>query len=229
MDTSRIEAFLEVPENRRRAVIALGGVIALSLLLLVARSCHRPAAESRAGYLARLADSAPERRVDAVLGLARLESHAAAPRLAAMLDTDPDEQVRRAAAYALLTLDRPALVERLTAGEEAIRLLAFETIARGEQASAAAYLARGLAEDDSARVRLACLELLRRFGGPGQTRPLLQAAENEDETAALRIAAIDALAADGDPAAAGPLQRLARQEQDRSVREAARQAAAAFQ
>lgn len=223
-----IRELISVPENRKGAAGILAGVIILFVIILFVRSCRRPDAETVRAYLDRLGDPVAERRMDALLGLARLNASGAASRVEQHLHHDPDERVRRAAAYAMIVLERPRFLELLRHDDESIRLLAIETIARREKEQAVAYLEKGL-EDDSLEVRQVSMELLDRFGGRRALRIILEAAEKTGEDKSLRIAAIRILARSADRRLLGGLQHLAREDDSPDIRNAAAEAVRAIE
>ena len=108
-----ISSFWNIPEKRKIAVGFLVVLILIFFLVLIVRSCRRPEGESPKKYLQGLASPVPENRLDAVLGLGRISAKDTVPDLEKVFTSDPDERVRRAAAYSILILDREKFINLL--------------------------------------------------------------------------------------------------------------------
>src|SRR5450830_1572288 len=160
-----ISSFWNISEKRKIAVGFLIVLILIFFLILIVRSCRRPEGESPKKYLQGLISPVPESRLDAVLGLGRINAKDTVPDLEKVLTSDPDERVRRAAAYSILILDREKFLNLLNSPDANIRIIGLETISRKEKEKAYSYLEKGLS-DPLLAVRHTALILLSQISSP---------------------------------------------------------------
>lgn len=218
-----LKEFIVNPENRKLVVGVLAGISVFFLLVLVIRSCRKPDAESVTIHIQNLSSPIPETRLDAALGLARLVAPRAAPQVETVFLSDPDERVRRAAAYSLLVLDRNRFLGFLESDSDAVRLLTLETIARRDKEDAFSFMEQAL-RDHSPEVRTSAFGLLDRFGGRRAFRVFQHLAENPEEDEAMRIRAISLLALKAGPEILEPLKHMSRMDPSKDIRLAAAEA-----
>ena len=216
--------FWSVPEKRKFVVGFLIILILIFLLVLIVRSCRRPEEESPKKYLQNLTSPAPENRLDAALGLGRINAKGAVPNLEQILASDPDERVRRAAAYSILILDREKFLNLLNSSDANIRIIGLETISRKEKEKAYPFLEKGLS-DPSITVRRAALGLLAQVPVPEKTTVILRLAEKTTEDSSLRIEALSVLSRTAGPEILERLKNLAGSGTDFTVRASAAAAA----
>ena len=217
-------SFWSIPEKRKFAVGFLVILILIFLLALIVRSCRRPEEESPKKYLQNLTSPVPENRLDAALGLGRINAKGAVPSLEQILTSDPDERVRRAAAYSILILDREEFLNLLNSSDANIRIIGLETISREEKGKAQSYLKKGLS-DPLLTVRHAALVLLAQVPGPETTADILRLAEKTAEDSSLRIEALSVLSRTAGPEILERLKNLAGSGTDFTVRASAAAAA----
>lgn len=215
-----ISSFWSVPERRKFVAGLLLALIVIFFLILVVRSCRRPEGENPKKYLQSLTSPMPENRLDAVLGLGRIKAKETVPDLEKILVSDPDERVRRAAAYSILVLNRQEFLNLLNSPDERIRIVGLETISRKENVKAYPYLEKGLSDPLSA-VRRVALSLLAQIPGPETTGLILRLAEKTAEDSSLRVEALSVLSREAGPEFLERLRNLADSETDSTVRAAA--------
>ena len=217
-------SFWIIPEKRKLAVGFLVVLILVFLLVLVVRSCRRPEGENPKKYLQNLASPVPENRLDAALGLGRINAKGTVLDLERILASDPDERVRRAAAYSILTLDREKFLNLLNSSDANIRIIGLETISRKEKEKAYPFLEKGLS-DPSVTVRRAALGLLAQVPVSEKTTVILRLAEKVTEDSSLRVEALSVLSRTAGPEILERLRDLADSGTDFTVRTAAAVAA----
>jgi len=217
-------SFWNISEKRKFVVGLLVILIFVFLLVLIIRSCRRPEEESPKKYLQSLNSPVPENRLDAVLGLGRINAKGAVPNLEQILVSDPDERVRRAAAYSILILDREKFLNLLDSSDANIRIIGLETISRKEKEKAQPYLRKGLS-DPLLDVRRTALVLLAQVPGPETTADILRLAEKTAEDSSLRIEALSVLSRTAGPEILERLKNLAGSGTDFTVRSSAAAAA----
>ncbi|MBU2495882.1 MAG: HEAT repeat domain-containing protein [Candidatus Omnitrophica bacterium] len=215
-----ISSFWSIPKKKKIAAGFLVILIFIFLLVLIVRSCRRPEGESPKKYLQGLAGEIPENRLNAVLGLGRINAKGAVPDLEKVLASDPDERVRRAAAYSILLLDRVKFLNLLNSPDENIRVIGLETISRKEKEKAYPYLEKGLS-DPLTTVRRAALALFSQIPGSEKNAVILRLAENATEDSSLRVEALSILSRGAGPDVLDRLNNLADSETDFTVRTAA--------
>ena len=215
-----ISRFWSIPEKRKIAAGILLALIVIFLLVLIVRSCRKPEGESSGKYLQNLTGPAPENRLDAVLGLGRIGAKGAVPALESTLTSDPDERVRRGAAYSILILDREKFLKLLDSPDSNIRALALETIGRKEKEKAYPYLVKSLS-DPSLLVRRTALSFLSQVPGPEASGAILRLAERTAEDSSLRVEALLTLSRRAGPEMLDRLKDLAGYETEPAVKAAA--------
>ena len=217
-----ISRFWEIPEKRKFAAGILIVLIFIFFLILVVRSCHKPEGESPKKYLQSLTSPVPENRLDAVLGLGRINAKGAVPDLEKVLISDPDERVRRSAAYSILILDWGKFLNLLKSPDANIRALGLETITGREKEKAFSYLKNGLS-DPAILVRRTAFQLLTQQTATAETEVVfLRLAEKTAEDTSLRIDALVILGVRMAPEAnLSRLKDLAEQDKEPTVRTAA--------
>lgn len=213
-------SFWNIPEKRKIAAGLLVFLIFVFLLVLVARSCRRPEGESQKKYLQNLASPVPENRIDSALGLGRINAKGAVSDLERILASDPDERVRRAAAYSILTLDREKFLNLLNSSDANIRIIGLETISRKEKEKAYSHLEKSLS-DSSVTVRRFALGLLAQTPVPEKSVVILRLAEKVTEDSSLRIEALSVLSRTAGSEILERLKELAATGTDFTVRTAA--------
>jgi len=218
-------SFWSIPEKRKFAVGFLVILILAFLLALIVRSCRRPEEENPKKYLQNLTSPAPENRLDAALGLGRINAKGAVPNLEQILTSDPDERVRRAAAYSILILDREKFLNLLNSSDANIRIIGLEIISRKEKEKAYPYLKKCLS-DTFLTVRHAALVLLAQVPGQEATADILRLAEKTAEDSSLRVEALSVLSRTAGPEILERLKNLAGSGTDFTVRTAASAAVA---
>ncbi|MFA5393649.1 MAG: HEAT repeat domain-containing protein [Candidatus Ratteibacteria bacterium] len=216
--------FWNIPEKKKIAVGIILFLILAFFLVLIVRSCRRPEGESSTKYLQGLVSVIPETRLDAALGLGRINAKGAVSDLEKVLTLDSDERVRRAAAYSILILDRIKFLNLLNSPDAKIRMIGLETISRKEKEKAYPYLEKGLS-DPLPAVRHAALVLFARIPGSEATGLILRLAEKTTEDSSLRVEALSFLSRRGGPDTLNRLNNLAGSETDFTVRAAAADAA----
>ena len=215
-----ISSFWSIPEKRKFAAGFLVVLIFIFLLVLIVRSCRSPEGESPKKYLQSLTSPVPENRLDAALGLGRINAKDTVPDLEKVLTSDPDERVRRAAAYSILILDRKKFLNLLNSPDANIRAIGLETISRKEKEKAYPYLEKGLF-DLLPAVRHTALVLLAQIPGPETTAVILRLAEQTTEDSFLRVEALSVLSREVGPEILDRLKNLAGSGTDFTVRAAA--------
>lgn len=215
-----INNFWVIPEKRKIAAGLLFILIFIFFVVLIVRSCHKPEGESPKKYLQNLTSPVPENRLDAVLGLGRINAKSTILNLEKILASDPDERVRRAAAYSILTLDREKFLTLLNSPDANIRAIGLETISRKEKEKAYPYLEKGLS-DPLPAVRHTALVLLSQMRGPETTAAILRLAEKTTEDSSLRVEALSVLSREAGPELLDRLKDLAGSGTDFTVRAAA--------
>jgi len=163
-----------------------------------------PAYEAGAKYLieALANDSEPMVREAAAFGLGMIGAPEAAKPLGRAL-SDPDRDVRRRAAAALVTVPPQAVREELVEAAKhdpspAVRRFAVEAMANLDPADAGWAVASCLRDPD-ADVRMYACSVLKKVGTRAQTEALLKLFEDPDED--VRWKAVDAVASFADPEA----------------------------
>ena len=215
-----VNSFWSIPEKRKIVVGILFVLILIFFLILIVRSCRRSEGESPKKYLQGLANPVPENRFDAVLGLGRINAKGTIPNLENILTSDPDERVRRAAAYSILVLDREKFLNLLNSPDQNIRTIGLETISRKEGEKAYPYLEKGLS-DPLLTVRRTALILLAHISGSEKTAVILRLAEKTTEDSSLRVEALSVLSREAGPEFLDRLKDLAGSGTDFTVRAAA--------
>ena len=155
-----------------------------------------------------------------MLGLARIKAKGTVKNLENILISDPDERVRRAAAYSILILDREKFLNLLNSSDGNVRVISLETISRKEKEKAYSYLEKGLS-DPLFAVRQAALVLLAQTPGPETTALVLHLAEKVTEDSSLRVEALSVLSRTAGPDILDRLNILAGSGTDFTVRAAA--------
>ena len=215
-----ISSFWNIPEKRKVAAGILLILIFIFLLVLIVRSCRRPEGESPKKYLQSLISPVLENRLDAVFGLGRINAKGTVPDLEKVFTSDPDERVRRAAAYSILILDREKFLNLLHSPDANIRVIGLETISRKEKEKAFPYLEKGLS-DPLPAVRHTALVLLAQIPGPETTTVILRLAEKTTEDSSLRVEALSVLSREAGPEILNRLKNLADYETESTVKAAA--------
>jgi HEAT repeat protein len=215
-----ISGFLNIPEKKKFAAVFLVFVILIFLLVLIVHSCRRPEGESPKKYLQGLTSPVPENRLDAVLGLGRINAKGTVPDLEKVLASDPDERVRRAAAYSILLVDREKFLNLLNSPDANIRIIGLETINRNEKGKAYPYLEKGLS-DPLPAVRHTSLVLLAQTPGPEAAGLILRLAEKPTEDSSLRVEALSVLSRKAGPEILDRLKDLAEHATEATVKSAA--------
>ena len=203
-----MSSFWNIPEKRKIAAGILLVLILVFLLVLILRSCRKPEGESSKKYLQGLANPVPENRLEAVLGLGRIGAKDTVPDLEKVLTSDPDERVRRSAAYSILLLDREKFLNLLNSPDVNIRVMGLETISRKEKEKAYPYLEKGLS-DPLPAVRHTALVLLAQIPGPEVNGLFLSLAEKTTEDSSLRVEALSILGRQAGPEMLERLKNLA--------------------
>ena len=221
-------SFWSIPEKRKFAAGFLFALIFIFLLVLIVRSCRRPEEESAKKYRQSLTSPVPEKRLDAVLGLGRINAKGAVSSLEPIFASDPDERVRRAAAYSILLIDREKFLNLLNSPDENMRRIGLETISRKEKEKAYPYLEKGLS-DPLLTVRRTALVLLAQISVPKKNAVILRLAEKTTEDSSLRVEALSVLSREAGPEILDRLQKLAGSGTDFTVRAAAAAAAQAVE
>jgi HEAT repeat protein len=219
-----ISSFWSIPEKRKIVAGILLVLILIFFLVLIVRSCRRPEGESPKKYLQGLVSPVPENRLNAVLGLGRINAKDTVPDLEKVLTSDPDERVRRAAAYSILILDRGKFLTLLNSPDANIRVIGLETISRKEKEKAYPYLEKGLS-DSLPAVRHTALVLLAQIPGSETTAVILRLAEKTTEDSSLRVEALSVLSREAGPEHLDRLKDLADYETESTVKAAAAAAA----
>lgn len=221
-----IKRFVSKPSHRRVIYNILFLLVSFVVIVSIINHLQRPDAEQIAAYQRQLQHSESEKRIEALLGLGRTEAIEAVSEVEAVFLKDRDERVRRAAAYAILEIDRRRFYTLLEGADEASRLLALETLARRERGRATRYLVEGM-EDDSAAYRLMSLEMLARFGDRRADEMLNEIALDETRPLEKRLAATRAIGQRAGRNALETLENLSAEAGEEELREAARSAASA--
>lgn len=202
-----------IPEERRRWLWIAIGVVLLSSILLLLRTCGRPAVGSGRRSLQDLSSPSPERQIEAIHGLVRLRLKSAQPELEKLLVNDPEDRVRRAAAYALLALDPEGFRARLPAGQnDRVTIICLETLARQAREKALPELAE-LLRSGPVPVRQAALRELGSIGGAEAVEILLRLAEETRLDSQLQVEALVRL---GEMAGLDAVERLTRRAEKES-------------
>jgi HEAT repeat protein len=212
--------FWVIPEKRKLAAGILLVLILIFFLLLIVRSCRRPEGESPKKYLHDLASNVPENRINAVLGLGRINAKSTVSNLESILTSDPDERVRRAAAYSILVLDREKFLTLLNSPDANVRRIGLETIGHKEKEKAYPYLEKGLS-DPLPAVRRAVLVLFEQIPGPETAGVILRLAEKTTEDSSLRVEALSIVSREAGPELLDRLKGLTNYETEPTVKKAA--------
>lgn len=193
MAISKFRRFYQkIEENKKIAVWILAVIIALSLFRFCLWTTRKTRTAGPKAYMRQLNSGNAEEKKQAIYTLGKTGIKSAIPEIEQILKGDPDDGVKRVAAWSLGVLDIDRLAALLGTPQKNTKYIVMEALMKLDDKNNMAYLVQRFPEEDT-EIKRKILSYIDSVYPASYQKELVKIAENSAEDKSLRLKSLEML------------------------------------